>query len=76
MLPAAREAAYGREAAGSEIEEFKARTATKIRDVRCPDHNQTPRLRFHGASLRDISIQMSGCCDKLIAMANQRIAGR
>jgi len=58
------------------LEEFKEQTARKVRDVRCPDHKQTPRLQFKGASLRDISIKMSGCCEKLIAMANLKIAGR
>jgi hypothetical protein len=56
------------------VEEFKERTARKVRDLRCPDHRRGPRLKFHGASLRDISIQMSACCDKLIVLANQRIA--
>ena len=58
------------------VEQFKEYTAGKVRDLRCPDHRQAPRLRFHGASLRDISIQMSACCDKLITLANQKIAGR
>jgi hypothetical protein len=58
------------------LEEFKEETARKLRDLRCPDHQQAPRLRFHGGCLRNISIQMSGCCEKLIALANQRIAGR
>jgi hypothetical protein len=63
-------------AANHDVEEFKQQTERKISDIRCPDHRQPPRLRFHGASLRDISIQMSGCCEKLIALANQKIAGR
>jgi hypothetical protein len=58
------------------VEEFKEHTARKLREVRCPDHRQAPRLRFHGASLREISIQLSGCCEKLIAIANEKIAGR
>jgi hypothetical protein len=58
------------------VEEFKEQTARKVQDVRCPDHRQAPRLRFHGASLRDITIQMSACCEKLIALANQKIANR
>jgi hypothetical protein len=58
------------------VEEFKEQTARKVQDVRCPEHRQTPRLRFHGASLRDISIQMSACCEKLITLANQKIANR
>ena len=59
-----------------QLQEFKEETARKLRGLRCPDHQQAPRLRFHGGSLRDISIQMSACCEKLIAVANQRIAGR
>jgi hypothetical protein len=56
------------------VEEFKARTLRKLQDVRCPDHHQPPRLRFEGSTLRDISIQMKACCDKLAALANQKIA--
>lgn len=62
--------------AATGVEEFKAQTEQKVRDVRCPEHRQAPQLRFHGSSLKDISIQMSGCCEKLIAIANQKIAGR
>jgi hypothetical protein len=56
------------------IEEFKRRTLDKLHDVRCPDHKQAPRLNFRGATLRDVSIQMSACCDKLAELANQKIA--
>jgi len=59
-----------------DLEDFKARTARKLAHLRCPDHDQPPRLRFAGSSLRDISIQLSGCCDKLIGLANQAIAGQ
>jgi hypothetical protein len=64
--------------AGSErrVEEFKENTARKIRDLRCPDHHQAPRLRFQGATLRDINIRLSGCCQKLIGLANEKIAAR
>ena len=58
------------------VEEFKELTARKIAGVRCPDHQQAPRLRFLGATLRDVTVHMSGCCDKLIQLANRRIAGR
>jgi hypothetical protein len=57
-----------------QVEEFKERTARKVRDLRCPVHGQSPRLRFHGASLRDMTIQMSSCCDRLIGLANHQIA--
>jgi hypothetical protein len=62
--------------AQDKVQEFKDWTARRVQGVRCPDHHQPPRLRFHGSSLRDVSIQMSGCCEKLIALANQKIAGR
>jgi hypothetical protein len=55
------------------IEAFKARTFEKLRDVRCPEHRQSPRVRFYGASLREVTISMSACCDRLIRLANQAI---
>jgi hypothetical protein len=56
------------------VDEFKERTASKIRDLRCPEHDQPPRLRFEGSSLKNINIRLSACCSKLIALANRRIA--
>ena len=58
------------------VEEFKQRTAKKLETVRCPDHRQPPRLKFQGATLRDVTIQMSGCCSKLLELANKAIADR
>jgi hypothetical protein len=52
------------------VERFKQATEEKLRDVRCPEHRQAPRLRFQGNSLRDISISISGCCQKLMDLAN------
>jgi hypothetical protein len=57
-----------------EVEEFKVQTARKLVDVLCPDHHQPVRLRFAGSTLRDVSIQLSGCCEKLIGLANRAIA--
>jgi hypothetical protein len=56
------------------LEQFKQSTKEKLRGVRCPDHHQPPRLQFHGVSLRDITISISGCCDRLMELANARIA--
>jgi hypothetical protein len=55
------------------VERFKQATEEKLRDVRCPEHRQAPRLRFQGTSLRDISISISGCCQKVMELANSRI---
>jgi hypothetical protein len=55
------------------VERFKQATEDKLRGVRCPQHNQPPRLRFNGSSLRDITISLSGCCPRLMEIANARI---
>jgi uncharacterized protein YqjF (DUF2071 family) len=56
------------------VERFKQFTKDKLRGLRCPDHHHPPRLHFQGSSLRDIDISISGCCDKLMQLANARIA--
>ena len=55
------------------VERFKQVTESKLRDVRCPEHHQPPRIRFQGSSLRDISVSLSGCCSKVMEIANARI---
>lgn len=71
MIPAATE-----RSSLEQVEDFQERTARKLRDLRCPVHGQPPRLHFRGATLREITIQMSGCCDTLLGLANQKIADR
>lgn len=58
------------------IDKFKQSTARKLETVRCPDHRQPPRLKFNGTTLRDVTIQMSGCCSKLLILANKAIANK
>jgi hypothetical protein len=55
------------------VERFKRETEQKLRGLRCPEHRQSPRLRFHGTSLRDITISLSGCCEQIMHLANARI---
>jgi hypothetical protein len=56
-----------------QVERFKQATEQKLRDVRCPEHHQAPRLRFQGTSLRNVSISLSGCCPKVMELANAKI---
>jgi hypothetical protein len=56
------------------VERFKQSTREKLRGVRCPEHHQPPRLNFHGVELREITISLSGCCARLMELANARIA--
>jgi hypothetical protein len=59
-----------------QVQDFKERTASKLGGLRCPVHGQAPRLRIQGSSLRDVTIQMSACCDQLIGLANRKISQR
>jgi hypothetical protein len=56
------------------VERFKQWTREKLRGVRCPEHHQAPRVHFSGLSLRDTTVSMSGCCERLMELANARIA--
>jgi hypothetical protein len=55
------------------VHEFKRATERKLRDVYCPDHRQRPRVKVTGASVRDATVSLTGCCDKLMTLANQAI---
>jgi hypothetical protein len=76
VIPASAQCSSPELKAQSPVDEFKERTARKVRDLRCPVHGQAPRLRFQGSSLRDVTLRMSGCCDQLIGLANQKIIQR
>jgi hypothetical protein len=56
------------------VDRFKQSTREKLHGVRCPEHHQPPRLNFHGVSLDEITISLSGCCARLMELANARIA--
>jgi hypothetical protein len=56
-----------------QVERFKQATEEKLRGLRCPEHRRPPRIRFHGNCLREISISLSGCCPKVMELANARI---
>ena len=55
--------------------QFKVDTHRKLQGVYCPEHHKPPRLKIHGHSLHDATLSLSGCCDKLMAIANEAIAG-
>jgi len=62
--------------AREEFESFRTATESKLRGLRCPTHRRPPEVRFAGSSLRDVTIRMSGCCSKLMDLANAAIAGQ
>jgi len=62
--------------AAEPLESFRRATRVKLEGLRCPTHRQPPHVSFSGSSLRDVSINMSGCCAQLMSLANAAIAGR
>jgi len=56
------------------FEQFKQQAQRKLQGVYCPDHHKPPRLKINGHSLHDASLSLSGCCDKLMVIANEAIA--
>ena len=56
------------------VELFKQMTRQKLHGVRCPVHHHPPRVQFHGVTLREINISLSGCCARLMELANARVA--
>ena len=57
------------------VEEFKRLTENKLRGLRCPEHRVPPRLQFHGSALKDMTISLSGCCSRLMDLANRAMRG-
>jgi glutamine synthetase type III len=47
--------------------------ATKLRSVRCPDHDEQPAVRVVSRKSESVEFELSGCCEKLIKMAEARI---
>lgn len=48
---------------------LKKQIETKLKDVKCPDHNLHPRLVVSG-TLHKPDFKINGCCQKLIDMTS------
>jgi hypothetical protein len=44
-----------------------------VGDARCPEHGQQPSITVSGTSLEDLSINVSGCCQKLIDTVKDKL---
>ena len=45
------------------LAKVKSQMTEKLKDVRCPEHGQAPKLEFSGDSLKTLKIQMHPCCE-------------
>lgn len=44
-----------------------------IRGIRCPDHNELPKLKVKGGDLDNLSVEVSGCCDVLTEKVQKKL---
>ena len=45
----------------------------RVEDMTCPDHHEHPRFLCHGDSVDNLSLEVMGCCDKLVEMVRARL---
>lgn len=45
----------------------------RVEDMKCPVHHEHPRFLCHGDTIDDLSLEVIGCCDKLVDMVKARI---
>lgn len=45
----------------------------KLSSVRCPEHNQYPKITVEGKSIDKLSFNIGGCCDNLIELTKNKI---
>ena len=48
------------------IEAIVESVAGKVGGIKCPDHMEPPRFICSGPSFDDLSLEVEGCCDKLV----------
>ena len=50
---------------GTEVKLFADHVRKTVRQVRCPVHGESPRIVCKGRSLKDLEVEVYGCCDEL-----------
>lgn len=55
------------------MERIMETISAHMQGISCPDHKETPRFLCSGESVDDLSIQVHGCCEKLVELATQRM---
>jgi len=44
-----------------------------VQGITCPDHGGRPKLKVKGRNLKKLSVEVSGCCDKLTDRVQQKL---
>lgn len=45
------------------VAKVKEQMTQKLANLRCPQHDQVPKLEIEGNSLKSLKIQVHACCD-------------
>jgi hypothetical protein len=48
----------------------------KVRSIRCPEHGQHAKIVARGRSSKNLTFDVSGCCEKLISEVQAKLGGR
>jgi hypothetical protein len=62
------------EAVSTILESIVESVVDRIEDLECEEHKEAPRFLCTGEDFNDLSIQVFGCCDKLIKTVEEKLA--
>ncbi len=48
---------------GAVLAKVKEQMTQKLSNLRCPEHNQTPKLEIEGDSIQNLKIRFRPCCE-------------
>ena len=47
---------------------------SRLAKVTCPVHGEAPKVTAKGDSAENLTLEVSGCCDRLVDIANVRLS--
>lgn len=51
------------------MQQIVASISDRVDGLICPEHKEPPRFLCRGASIDELEMQIHGCCEKLVEMA-------
>lgn len=55
------------------LAKVKEQMTQKLANLRCPQHDQVPKLEMEGNSLKNLKIQIRACCDYMRGEAQRAL---
>lgn len=55
------------------LAKVKEQMTQKLADLRCPQHDQVPKLEIEGNSLKSLKIKVHACCDYMSGEAQRAL---